>query len=160
MVLSNLLTFDFSLEKIIFPDDLKIAGSNPVFKGGDRFKLGNYRPISVLPCFSNIPERIMGNGFHKCVLENKILYPKQFGFQVGHSIDHAIIELDDQVFEAFENNLFTPGVFIDYSKSPRCENFFKNNMGERTLLEDPLSLYVLARFWSTPSLLLQSVRSF
>ena len=116
-------TFDLSLEKIIFPDDLKIAGFNHVFKGSDRSKLGNYRPISVLPCFSNIPERIMYNGFHKCVLENKILYPKQFGFQVGHSTDHAIIQLDDQIFEAFENNLFTLGVFIDYSKNLRCENF-------------------------------------
>ena len=65
----------------------------------------------------------MYNGFHKCVLENKILYPKQFGFQVGHSTDHAIVQLDDQIFEAFENNLFTLGVFIDYSKNLRCENF-------------------------------------
>ena len=42
--------FDLSLEKKIFPDDLKIARFNPVFIGGDRSKLGNYRPISVLPC--------------------------------------------------------------------------------------------------------------
>ena len=41
--------FDLSLEKKIFPDDL-IARFNPVFIGGDRSKLGNYRPISVLPC--------------------------------------------------------------------------------------------------------------
>ena len=41
--------FDLSLEKRIFPDDLKIARFNPVFIGGDRSKLGNYRPISVLP---------------------------------------------------------------------------------------------------------------
>ena len=43
-------TFDLSLENMVFPDDLKIARFNPVFKGGDRSKLGNYRPISVLPC--------------------------------------------------------------------------------------------------------------
>ena len=42
--------FDLSLEKRIFPDDLKIARINPVFIGGDRSKLGNYRPLSVLPC--------------------------------------------------------------------------------------------------------------
>ena len=30
-------TIDLSLEKTIFSDDLKIAGFNPVFKGGDRF---------------------------------------------------------------------------------------------------------------------------
>ena len=80
-------TVNLSLENIIFPDGLKIARFNPVFKDGDGSKLGNYRPISVLPCFSNIPERIMYNSFHKCVLENKILYPKQFGVQVGHAIN-------------------------------------------------------------------------
>ena len=73
--------FDLSLENIIFPDGLKIARFNPVFKDGDRYKLGNYRPISVLPCFSNIPEHVMYNSFHKCVLENKILYPKHYA---GH----------------------------------------------------------------------------
>ena len=116
-------TFDLSLEKIILPDDFKIARFNPVFKGGDRSKLGNYRPMSALSCFSNIPERIMYNVFHKCILENKILYPKQFGFQLSYSTDHTIIQLDDQLFEAFENNLFKPGVFIDYSKGLICENF-------------------------------------
>ena len=30
-------TFDLSMEKLIFPDDLKVARFNPVFKGGDRF---------------------------------------------------------------------------------------------------------------------------
>ena len=83
-------TFDLPLKNIIFPDGLKIARFNPLFKAGGRSKLENYRPISVLPCFSNIPERIMYNSFHKYVLENKIIYPKQFGFQVGHSTDHAI----------------------------------------------------------------------
>ena len=42
--------FDLSLEKRIFPDDLKIARINPVFIGGDRSKLGNYRPLSVPSC--------------------------------------------------------------------------------------------------------------
>ena len=65
-------TFDLSLEKMIFPNDLKIARFNPVFKGFDRSKLGNYRPILILP-----REHTWGyNRFHKCVLENKILYPK------------------------------------------------------------------------------------
>ena len=44
------LIFDLSPEKRIFPDDLKFARFNPVFIGDYRSKLGNYRPISVLPC--------------------------------------------------------------------------------------------------------------
>ena len=68
--------FELSLEKVIFPDDLKIARNTSVFKVGDWSKLGNYRPILVLPCFSKILERIIYNRVYKYLLENKILYPK------------------------------------------------------------------------------------
>ena len=48
--------FNFSLQSSIFPDKLKIARVTPLFKGGGKYELGNYRPISVLPCFSKILE--------------------------------------------------------------------------------------------------------
>ena len=51
--------FNLSLEKGIFPDNLKIAKVTPIFKSGDSTDLGNYRPISVLPCFSKMLESIM-----------------------------------------------------------------------------------------------------
>ena len=67
--------FQLLLEKGVFPDDLKIARVTSLFKGGDHFKLGNYRPISLLPCFSKIFERIMYKPFYKYLKENKILNP-------------------------------------------------------------------------------------
>ena len=39
----------------------KIACVTPIFKRGDKEDLGNYRPISVLPCFSKMFERVMYN---------------------------------------------------------------------------------------------------
>ena len=39
-------------------------------------------------------------------------WPQKFAFQVRHSTDLAIIQLDNQIFEAFQNNLYMPGVFI------------------------------------------------
>ena len=49
--------------------------------------------------------------------ENKILYYKQFGFQAGQSTDHAIVQLLDQIYENFEENKYTLGVFIDLFKA-------------------------------------------
>ena len=89
----------------------------PVFKGGDEKDLGNYRPISVLPCFSKILERIMYNRLYNHLIKNNILYSKQFGFQKRHSKEHAIIQLINQINNNFENNEFTIGVFIDLSKA-------------------------------------------
>ena len=59
-------------------------------KGEDIRDVSNYRPISVFPCFSKILERIMYNRLYKYLIENNILYSKQFYLQNGHSTDHAV----------------------------------------------------------------------
>ena len=74
----------------IFPDKLKIARVTPLFKGGENYELGNYRPISVIPCFSKILEKVLHNCLYKYLTGNSILYKKQFGFQEGDSTEHAI----------------------------------------------------------------------
>ena len=45
-----------------------------------------------------------------------MLYSKEFGFQRGHSTEHAIMQLIDQIKSSFEKNHFTLGVFLDLSK--------------------------------------------
>ena len=45
--------------KICYGLILKIAKVSPIFKNSEKDLLTNYRPISVLPCFSKILERIM-----------------------------------------------------------------------------------------------------
>ena len=59
----------------------------------------------------------MYNRLYQDLTENEILYPKQFRFQTGHSTEHAIVQLIDQILESFEYNKYTLGVFIDLSKA-------------------------------------------
>ena len=101
----------------VFPDLLKIAIVSPVFKTGDTVDISNYRPISVLPCFSKILERVMYNRLYKYLTDQKILHPQQFGFQKSHSTEHAVAQLVDQIYESFENNNYTVGIFVDLSKA-------------------------------------------
>ena len=101
----------------IFPDKLKIAKVFPIYKSGKKYVLSNYRPISVLPCFSKILERIMYNRLYNYLNENEILNGKKFGFRAEHLTEHAILELIDQVSNAFCNTNFVLGVFIDLSKA-------------------------------------------
>ena len=49
--------------------------------------------------------------------EHTLLYQKQFGFQQGHSMKHAIMQLIDQINDIFENSYFTSGIFTDLSKA-------------------------------------------
>ena len=57
----------------------------------------------------------MYNRLYKYLTTEKILYPKQFGFQRGHSAEHGIVKLANQVYESFERNKYILGVFIDLS---------------------------------------------
>ena len=109
--------FNVSLKHGVFPDKLKIARVTPIFKTGDKFTLSNYRPISILPCFSKLLERVMYNRLYAYLTTNNILYEKQFGFQINHSTDHAIIQLVNEILHSFDENKFTLGVFIDLSKA-------------------------------------------
>ena len=72
--------FDQSLKSGIFTDKLKIAKVFPIYKSGKKYVLSNYRPISVLPCFSKILERAMYIRLYDYLNENEILNDKQFGF--------------------------------------------------------------------------------
>ena len=109
--------FDLSLKSCTFPEKMKTARVTPVFKSGDTPLMTNYRPISVLSCFSKMLERIMYNRLYKYLTENNLFYCKQFGFQKEHSPEHAVLQLIEQINQSFEKNEFNLGVFVDLSKA-------------------------------------------
>ena len=109
--------FNLSLQQGVFPENLKLTKVSPVYKKDEEFLLTNYRPISVLPCFSKLLERIMYNRLFKYLSENSILYKKQFGFQTSHRTEHAILLLINQLYQSFDESKFTLGIFNDLSKA-------------------------------------------
>ena len=62
-------------------------------------------------------ERIVYNRLYELLNSNNILYKKQFAFQKGHSTEHAILQLFDQISNSFEKKPFILGVFIDLSRA-------------------------------------------
>ena len=108
--------FNLSLNTGIFPDRMKVPKVTPIFKKGEKSCISNYRPISVLPCFSKILERIMYNRLYNYFTANSILFNKQFGFRAGHSTEHALLELIDQICDSFNDKNYFLGIFIDLSK--------------------------------------------
>ena len=49
--------------------------------------------------------------------KHDILFQFRFGFRKGHSTAQAVSEIADNLREAIDNNLYTCGVFIDFSKA-------------------------------------------
>ena len=75
-------------------------------------RISNYRPNSILPCFGKILERIMYKRLYRDLVNEKILYSRQFGFQKDHSTEHAIVELADKIHESFEKRKIIHLVFV------------------------------------------------
>ena len=101
----------------IFPNELKIANVVPIFKSGDDMVFSNYRPVSVLPIFSKLLERLVYNRLIKFINDNKLLYDYQFGFQRGKSTQHAVMMLVDKITDALDNKECVIGIFLDFSKA-------------------------------------------
>ena len=51
--------FNLCITQGTFPNELKKAKVIPLHKNGDNEKLTNYRPVSILPLFSKILEKLM-----------------------------------------------------------------------------------------------------
>ena len=112
---------------------MKIAKVTSIFKPGKKELLTNYRPISVLSCFSKILERIMYNRVYNYLNDNNLLLHKQFSFRKSHSTDHTLTELINSIYDSFNQNKYTLEVFIDLSKA--------FDTVDHNILIDKLNLY-------------------
>ena len=108
---------NLSFQKGVFPTELKIANVVPIYKSGDEMIFTNYRPVSVLPVFSKLLERLMYNPLIEFINANNLLYEYQFGFQKGKSTHMALIVLIDKITEALDQGNCVIGIFIDFSKA-------------------------------------------
>ena len=101
----------------IFTEKIKIAKVSSIFKKGDKSILSNYSPISALPFFPKILERVIYNRRYTYLADNKILFNKQLGFKAGHSTGYALLDLIDQVSDSLNDKSYFVGIFIDLSKA-------------------------------------------
>ena len=96
---------------------MKIARVIPLFKSGNTKEFSNYRPISLLPQFSKILEKIYHYRLMDFIDSNQILYKSQYGFRKQMSTSLAIIELVEEITNSLDNHESTVGVFIDLKKA-------------------------------------------
>ena len=110
--------FNKFMECGAFPQVLKVGKVTPVFKKGDSQVFDNYRPISMLPIFGKLLEKIiysrLYNFLNSC---NSTIYDKQFGFRKNHSTSHAINYSVNKILSELEGGNHIIGIFIDLSKA-------------------------------------------
>ena len=100
-----------------FPDTLKLAKVIPIHKGDSVLTVSNYRPISLLPIFSKIMERLIYNQFIEYIEKYEILSELQFGFQKNKSTEHAISSIFAKITNALSNKKSSYCIFLDFAKA-------------------------------------------
>ena len=93
----------------------------------------NYRPISVLPAFSKMLEKLMYNRLLTFLKKHRMLTEIQHGFIGNKSTETASQSFIESVHEALDNQRKAIGIFLDLSKAYDVIN-------HKTLL-DKLDLY-------------------
>ena len=117
--LANILSHIFNncISDGYFPFELKDGCITPIYKGGKKTELNNYRPICSLSPFSKIFERILYNRMINFIEKNNILSITQYGFRNGLSTENAIINFIDKIHTGLEKRQHTAAIFMDLSKA-------------------------------------------
>jgi hypothetical protein len=82
-VLSSILTkiFNDCITVGIYPDGMKVARVVPIYKGGSKKEISNYRPISVLSVFNKIFEKLIYERLASFLEHQTFFYQQQYGFR-------------------------------------------------------------------------------
>ena len=112
-----LFIINLSLEKGIFPDQLKVAKVIPLHKGGPKKEIENWRPISILPLFSKLLEKVVHKRLYSFLQANDLLSETQFGFRKGHSTTNALQQLIESINSGMDRGETPLSIFIDIRKA-------------------------------------------
>ena len=100
-----------------FPECLKEAIILPIHKKGNKDDICNYRPISLLPIFSKVYEKILLSRLISFTNSHSIIAKCQFGFQKNMSTSDALVYLSQLLYDALDSKCHSIAVFIDFRKA-------------------------------------------
>ena len=79
--------------------------------------MSNYRPISLLPIFSKILEKLMYTRVMDFITKFNILYTNQYGFQKGMSTEYAINSLLHHIVHSMNQDETGFCILLDFAKA-------------------------------------------
>jgi hypothetical protein len=103
-----------------YPERLKFSLSKPIYKSGDKSSPSNYRPISLLPAFSKIFEKVIYKRLSDHLINSAILNEHQYGFRSEVSTENASHILINEILTAMNKKQMVGGIFCDLHKAFDC----------------------------------------
>ena len=119
LILPLKIIFEHSLKKGKFPEIWEKANIVPVHKKEDKMLAKDYCPISLLPIFGKMFERVTYNSLFNYFQSNRLFAPSQSGFLPGDPCIAQLLSMIHEIQTAFDENptVDVKGAFFDISKA-------------------------------------------
>ena len=79
--------------------------------------MNDFRPISLLPIFSNIFEKLIAEKMIKVINKNNIFSHSQFGFRTSSLREMAVTSIYDKLLQNLNDKKITCSMFLDLRKA-------------------------------------------
>ena len=110
--------FNLSFTSGVFPGKLKLTNVTPIFKSNAKLTVNNYRPISLLPVFSKVLEKLMHKRLMSFFVDKcNLLTEYYYGCREKHSTYMTLSNIIDQISESLDVKKYSIGIFLDLSKA-------------------------------------------
>ena len=102
-----------------FPLAWKKANVIPIHKKDSKLEAKNYRPISLLPIFGKIFEKLIFDNLYEYIFKNNLITDRQSGFRKGDSTIKQLVSITHDIYLAFDYNpsKTVRAVFLDIAKA-------------------------------------------
>ena len=107
----------YALRKTFFRLSLKKAKVVPLPKPADKTNSTNYRPISLLPVLSKLPEKHVHIYLNDYLEKRQLFLPFQSGFRRKYSCNTALARLTNSWLTAMNKSEVSGVVFLDLKKA-------------------------------------------
>tara|TARA_B110000196_G_scaffold310581_1_gene313508 strand:+ start:320 stop:1870 length:1551 start_codon:yes stop_codon:yes gene_type:complete len=114
-ILADIINSSFVTK--FFPTRWKEAIVKPIPKVSNPTQASDYRPISLLPAFSKIAEKIAAKQMSQFLNEHKLLDKLQSAYRNAHSTTTALLTVTDDIFKAIDESEVALLTLLDYSKA-------------------------------------------
>ena len=110
--------YELSLSQGVFPTLFKSNKTVPIYKrAGKRNDMSNFRPITIVNCFSKILEKYVSDSLTNFFTEKDIISKQQFGFIQGRNTYTCLFNIIANISKNSSNGEYTAAIFLDLAKA-------------------------------------------
>ena len=106
-----------SFQEGSIPDILKTGIITPIYKGKDRTKTANYRPVSLTSNVMKIFEKLVRKKITEHMEANELFNPNQHGFRSGRSCISQLLNHHTKILEELELGKRIDVIYLDFAKA-------------------------------------------